>query len=232
MVRLSDAELDVMEALWEAPGPLSATDVAAKGCIRPALVAGDGQEPAVAAPCQAGDRARTRRAPLPLLADYRARLIRRCRIAPLRHPPVRRQAVAADRPDGRGRGDRRRRRRRDRGSVAEAQGMIDWLTATVIATSALMALVLVIRNPIRRMFGAGVAYALWLLPAARSVLPTFTQTVELAAPRRRCQPPCRQSPLSARRRRRRSRRIRVSTGSCFSWPFGWPARSSCLRAAP
>src|SRR5688572_16435384 len=29
-VRLSDAELDVMEALWDAPGPLSATDVADK----------------------------------------------------------------------------------------------------------------------------------------------------------------------------------------------------------
>ncbi|MEO7603180.1 MAG: BlaI/MecI/CopY family transcriptional regulator [Sphingomicrobium sp.] len=29
-VRLSDAELDVMEALWESTGPMSATDVAAK----------------------------------------------------------------------------------------------------------------------------------------------------------------------------------------------------------
>ena len=29
-IRLSDAELDVMEALWDAPGPLSATDVAGK----------------------------------------------------------------------------------------------------------------------------------------------------------------------------------------------------------
>jgi predicted transcriptional regulator len=29
-VRLSDAELDVMEALWESPSPLSATDVAAR----------------------------------------------------------------------------------------------------------------------------------------------------------------------------------------------------------
>ena len=56
--------------------------------------------------------------------------------------------------------------------------MIDWLTSTLIATSALMALVLLIRNPVRRMFGAGVAYALWLLPAARAVLPSFTETVE------------------------------------------------------
>ena len=29
-VRLSDAELDVMEALWESPAPMSATDVADK----------------------------------------------------------------------------------------------------------------------------------------------------------------------------------------------------------
>ena len=56
--------------------------------------------------------------------------------------------------------------------------MIDWLTSTLIATSGLMALVLVIRNPVRRRFGAGVAYALWLLPAARAILPTFTETVE------------------------------------------------------
>ena len=56
--------------------------------------------------------------------------------------------------------------------------MIDWLTSTLIATTALMALVLLVRNPVRRMFGAGVAYALWLLPAARAVLPSFTETVE------------------------------------------------------
>ena len=56
--------------------------------------------------------------------------------------------------------------------------MIDWLTSTLIATSALMALVLIIRNPVRRMFGAGVAYALWLLPAVRAILPTFTETVQ------------------------------------------------------
>ena len=59
--------------------------------------------------------------------------------------------------------------------------MIDWLTSTLIATSALMALVLLVRNPVRRLFGAGVAYALWLLPAARAVLPSFTETVERAA---------------------------------------------------
>jgi bla regulator protein BlaR1 len=61
--------------------------------------------------------------------------------------------------------------------------MIAWLTGTFVATSALMALVLIIRNPVRRRFGAGVAYALWLLPAARAVLPSFTETVERVAPK-------------------------------------------------
>jgi beta-lactamase regulating signal transducer with metallopeptidase domain len=60
--------------------------------------------------------------------------------------------------------------------------MIDWLVSTFVATSALMAAVLVIREPVRRTFGAPVAYALWLLPAARAVLPSFTQTVERVVP--------------------------------------------------
>ncbi len=60
--------------------------------------------------------------------------------------------------------------------------MIAWLLGTLVATTALMALVLLIRDPVRRLFGAGVAYALWLLPAARTVLPTFTETVERAVP--------------------------------------------------
>ena len=60
--------------------------------------------------------------------------------------------------------------------------MIAWLTDTLIATSLLMALVLVMREPVRRLFGAGIGYALWLLPAARLVMPTLTTTVERAAP--------------------------------------------------
>lgn len=60
--------------------------------------------------------------------------------------------------------------------------MIAWLTDTLIATSILMALVMIVREPVRRMFGAGVAYALWLLPAARLIMPTLTTTVERAAP--------------------------------------------------
>ena len=60
--------------------------------------------------------------------------------------------------------------------------MTAWLTDTLIATSLLMLLVQIVREPVRRMFGASVTYALWLLPAARLLMPTLTQTVERAAP--------------------------------------------------
>lgn len=60
--------------------------------------------------------------------------------------------------------------------------MTGWLVGTLIATSALMALVLAVREAVRRRFGPAVVYALWLLPAARMVLPSFTRTVERATP--------------------------------------------------
>ena len=56
--------------------------------------------------------------------------------------------------------------------------MIEWLTGTLVATSVLMLLVLAVREPVRRHFGAPVTYALWLLPALRMVLPSFTTIVE------------------------------------------------------
>jgi bla regulator protein BlaR1 len=49
--------------------------------------------------------------------------------------------------------------------------MIAWLLHNFIASSAMMALVLVLRRPVARLFGAGWAYALWLIPALRFVLP-------------------------------------------------------------
>lgn len=49
--------------------------------------------------------------------------------------------------------------------------MIEWLTDTLFATGALMALVLVLRRPVARWFGPGAAYALWALPMIRLVLP-------------------------------------------------------------
>ena len=49
--------------------------------------------------------------------------------------------------------------------------MIAWLLDTLLWTGALIALVLLVRRPVARLFGAQVAYALWLLPFARLVLP-------------------------------------------------------------
>ena len=49
--------------------------------------------------------------------------------------------------------------------------MIGWTVHTLAATTLLMAVVLVIRRPVARMFGARAAYALWLAPAARLILP-------------------------------------------------------------
>lgn len=60
--------------------------------------------------------------------------------------------------------------------------MTDWLVDTLLATSALMLLVLIVREPVRRQFGAIAAYALWLIPAARMVMPPITQTVERVVP--------------------------------------------------
>ena len=60
--------------------------------------------------------------------------------------------------------------------------MIDWLTDTLLATTLLMALVLVIREPVRRQFGPAVAYGLWLLPALRMLMPPLTETVERVVP--------------------------------------------------
>jgi beta-lactamase regulating signal transducer with metallopeptidase domain len=54
----------------------------------------------------------------------------------------------------------------------------DWLLGTLLATSGLIVLVLMIREPVRRNFGARVAYGLWLIPATRLLMPTLTQTVE------------------------------------------------------
>jgi len=60
--------------------------------------------------------------------------------------------------------------------------MIAWLVETLIVTTMLMALVLAIREPVRRMFGAKVAYALWLLPALRVVMPPVSMLVPRSSP--------------------------------------------------
>ncbi|QLC24677.1 hypothetical protein HFP57_06300 [Parasphingopyxis algicola] len=59
--------------------------------------------------------------------------------------------------------------------------MTEWLLDTFVATSILMVAVLAVRAPVTRFFGARVAYALWLIPAARLLMPPITRTVEASA---------------------------------------------------
>lgn len=54
--------------------------------------------------------------------------------------------------------------------------MSGWLIETLIASTLLMLLVLTIREPVSRRFGPRIAYALWLLPALRMVLPPLPQS--------------------------------------------------------
>ncbi|GGB27564.1 hypothetical protein GCM10011380_16540 [Sphingomonas metalli] len=49
--------------------------------------------------------------------------------------------------------------------------MIAWLTEALVASALLMLLVLLVRAPVRRVFGPQVAYALWALPVLRLVTP-------------------------------------------------------------
>lgn len=49
--------------------------------------------------------------------------------------------------------------------------MIAWMIETCIATTLLMLLVLALRKPVREQFGPNIAYALWLLPVLRLLIP-------------------------------------------------------------
>ena len=49
-----------------------------------------------------------------------------------------------------------------------------WSVTTLIASTGLILLVLAVRRPTRRWLGPGLAYALWLLPAVRLILPALT----------------------------------------------------------
>lgn len=53
--------------------------------------------------------------------------------------------------------------------------MIGWLVETTIGASLLMLLVLAVRRPVAELFGAQWAYALWLLPLLRFVLPQLPE---------------------------------------------------------
>ena len=55
--------------------------------------------------------------------------------------------------------------------------MISWAVETLVATSLLMLVVLAVRGPVAKAFGPRIAYALWLLPALRMILPPLPETV-------------------------------------------------------
>ena len=48
--------------------------------------------------------------------------------------------------------------------------METWLFDSLLVTTLLMVAILMVRRPVAKMFGPGVAYALWLIPAARRTL--------------------------------------------------------------
>ena len=50
--------------------------------------------------------------------------------------------------------------------------MQTWLFDSLLVTTVLMGAVLLIRRKVARLFGPGVAYALWLIPAARLLMPS------------------------------------------------------------
>ena len=49
----------------------------------------------------------------------------------------------------------------------------EWLFDSLLVTTLLMAAILVVRRPVAKLFGPGVAYALWLIPAARLLMPSL-----------------------------------------------------------
>lgn len=51
--------------------------------------------------------------------------------------------------------------------------METWLFDSLLVTTVLMGAILLVRRPVAKMFGAGVAYALWLIPAARMLMPSL-----------------------------------------------------------
>jgi bla regulator protein BlaR1 len=53
-----------------------------------------------------------------------------------------------------------------------------WAAETLIATTLLMALVMMVRRPVARWLGAGAAYMLWALPLARMALPALPNDVD------------------------------------------------------
>lgn len=59
--------------------------------------------------------------------------------------------------------------------------MSDWALEMLAATALLMVLVLVLRRPVALLFGARAAYALWLAPGLRLLLPPIAPAIEASA---------------------------------------------------
>ena len=59
-------------------------------------------------------------------------------------------------------------------------GFASFLTDTLVWTGVLIALVLVLRRPVARLFGPGMSYALWLLPLLRFALPPIPLPADFA----------------------------------------------------
>jgi beta-lactamase regulating signal transducer with metallopeptidase domain len=51
--------------------------------------------------------------------------------------------------------------------------METWLFDSLLVTTLLMGAILMVRRPVAKLFGPGVAYALWLIPAARLLMPSL-----------------------------------------------------------
>lgn len=59
---------------------------------------------------------------------------------------------------------------------------MSWLVSNALIASLLILVVLLIRRPVAHHFGARAAYALWLAPALRLVLPPLPQPIVVASP--------------------------------------------------
>lgn len=62
--------------------------------------------------------------------------------------------------------------------------MIGWAAEALLAVTLLLLLVLALRKPVASLFGAQWAYALWLVPAIRLILPPlpFESNISLVSP--------------------------------------------------
>ncbi len=134
-MRISDAELEVMEALWAAGQPLTAAEVADRidstrdwslATVKTMLsrLAAKGASP------HREDGRRFLYSPAIKREDYVGH-----EFEAVRRTVVRRPSIAAGRAAGRRGCTRRRGHRRDRGAAEGAEVVTDWLLGTLLATT-------------------------------------------------------------------------------------------------